>query len=259
MAGNFSSKKVARAARTGGGRRRMPGSTSYGWYALLAVIVITGTVLVGFSRHERLDASNPGSTPPLAPSPTRAGDNWYQAYGVYICDKFVPPINNDADPYGIATKNDGVIRIHPFERKYAGNNATLGLFGKAVGMKIDRDTLEIPNDPKKYGAGEKCGDKDGELVVKEWENAKDDATGKIVESNPKNLRLRDGGAITIAFMPNGEKNIPLPPSAGTIDQVKAADQAAAAATGPAESEVPVETPSVDGATTTVPVETTVTP
>lgn len=255
MPGNFSSKKVARAARTGGGRRRVPGSTSYGWYALLAVIVLVGTGLVYVSRADRLDASNPGSTPPLAPSPTRSGDFWYEAYGIYICDKFVPNIDNQADPYGIATKNDGVIHIHPYERKYAGNNATLGLFGKAVGMKIDRDSLEIPNDPKKYGSSEKCGDKPGELVLKEWENAKDESSGKIIESNPKNLKLRNNAAVTIAFVPEGERNIPMPPSAANLEQVAAAAQAALQG---GTNTTDTTAPAGETTTTVAPTETTTT-
>lgn len=230
MAGSPLNKKVTRVARTGGSRRRNFNSTSYGYYALLTAIVLLGSSLVAFSRHERLDANNPGTTPPLAPTPDRPGDQWFEAYGVYICDKFVPNFNDETDSTGITTKNDGVIHIHPFEKKFAGRNAKVELFAEAVEMKIEQDHIQVPGDAKVYKTGtEKCGDKDAELVVKEWTNAKDDTTGKIVKGNPKNLLLKNNAAVTFAFVPKGETNIQLPPSAATLDKVAEAEKAAAAA------------------------------
>lgn len=249
MAGNFSSKKVSRVARTGRSRRRNPNSASYGWYGLMAAILILGVFMVGFSRAERLDAKNPGSTPPLAPSETRQGDYWYEAYGVYICDKFIPNIDNSNDPYGIATQNDGIIHIHPYQRDYAGRNANLGLFGKVVDLKFEDETLQVPGDSKVYKAGEKCGDQEGELVIKEWKDAKNNDTGKKIEGDPKRVLLKDNAAVTFAFVPKGTKieDIQLPPSAGTIDQVKAAqaaaaEQAAQTQTPTPPTDTPVVTP-----------------
>lgn len=228
MVGSPSNKKVARAARTGGGRRRDP--NSYSWYALMVVIVIVGTILVVVSRNDRLSTTNYGSTAPLAPSPTRTGDHWVEAFGMYVCDKFVPNINSSNDPYGIATQNDGVIHIHPYERKYAGHNATLGLFAKAMTMKLERDQFSVPGD-KTYAPGTKCGDQDGELVVKEWSKASDGSTGKVVRSNPKNLLLKNDAALVLAWVPKGKTDIPLPPSAADLPKIAAADEAAAQGSG----------------------------
>lgn len=174
-----------------------------------------------------------------------------------MCDKFAPNIDTQNDPYGITTQNDGIIHIHPYEKKYAGTNADLGLFAKAVDMKLDRDSVQLPGDGQtKFGPGTKCGDKEGELVVKEWTNAKDDTTGRIVQADPREIRLKDNAAITIAFVPKGEQNIPRPPTADTLDQVKAADQAAAAAAAAATT---TTTPAAaDSTATTAPGQTTTT-
>jgi len=247
MAGSFSSRKVARAARTGGGRRRDTNS-SLGWYAALVVIAILGTLLVVVSRNDRLSTTNYGSTAPLAPSPTRTGDYWVESYGLYICDKYVANIDDSNDPYGITTKNDGVIHIHPYQRKYAGHNAKLGLFSKVVGLDLKRDAVTVPKD-KTYGPGAKCGDQEGELVVKEWTKAADDSTGKIVKVNPSDLLLKDGAAVTIAFVPKGKTDIPLPPSAPNLPAIGAVDKAAATgSTGTTgTSAVPLSTPSTTAA------------
>src|SRR4051812_25623960 len=104
MVGTSSNRKVARAARTAGGRRRNA-NTPVGWYTLIATIVILGVSLIWFSRDQRMSSTDPGSTPPLAPavaasgSLERPGDNWFEAYGVYLCDKFAPNIDNSNNPY----------------------------------------------------------------------------------------------------------------------------------------------------------------
>jgi hypothetical protein len=239
MVGTSGNRKVARAARTSSGRRRSA-STPIGYYTTLIIIALLGTALVYVSREDRLDASNPGSTPPLAPvvdaegNLTREGDNWFEAYGIYICDKFVPAIDNANNPYGVSTQKDGVIRISPFEKKYAGHNATLNLFARTVDLEISRTSVKLPNEDKVWKSGEKCGDKNGKFVVKEWSDAKDNATGKEVKSDPKRLLLKDRAAVTIAYIPEDMKweDIPLPESAPTLDDVAA--KAVAEATAPAE-------------------------
>lgn len=222
MVGTPSSRKVARAARTSSGRRRNA-SAPVGWYTTIAIIVIGGIALVTFSRQERLDATNPGSTPPLAPSVNRAGDNWLEAYGVYVCDKFLPNINSTNNPYGISTNNDGVIHISPFEKKYAGHNATVGRFGKAVDLEVTRTSVQMPGDPKTYKSGEKCGDKDGKFVVKEWTDAKNNDTGTEVKSDPARLLLKDKAAVVFAYVPHdmNVKDIPLPESASKLEAIAA--------------------------------------
>ena len=49
-----SNKKVLRAASTGGGRTSR-GSTPWGWYSVVAVAVVLGTVGIVFSRQQTQD------------------------------------------------------------------------------------------------------------------------------------------------------------------------------------------------------------
>jgi hypothetical protein len=260
MVGTSGNRKVARAARTSSGRRRSA-SAPIGYYSTLVIIAILGSALVFFSRQERLDASNPGSTPPLAPAVKsdgtleRAGDNWFEAFGVYICDKYVPNIDSANNPYGINTQNDGIIHISPFEKRYAGHNATLGLFAKAVDFKVDRTSFKLPTEEKTWKSGEKCGDKNGKFVVKEWTSGKDNATGKEVKSDPARLLLKDGAAIAVAYIPDDMKweDIPLPDSAAKLEEVKAKAQAEAAAPEEGASDAPADPTATTAPAATPPV------
>ncbi len=259
MAGSFSSKKVARAARTGGGRRRNA-NANLGYYSILVAITLVFGTLVVVSRNDRLQVSTPNKTPPLEATSTRAGDRWYESYGIYVCDKFLPNVNTDDDPFGFPTKNDGIIYIHPYEKKYAGKNATLGLFAEGVGIKLTHTSINVPGEPIEYKNGSsKCGDKAGKLVLKEWTKASDAGSGTIITSDPRKVRLKDGAAVTIAFVPEGETNIPIPPSAANLDSAKAADEAALAAQQQqaqtqTQTEVPAtsSTPSTEAPTSTTP-------
>ena len=123
-----SSKKVARAAVTGGGSTKR-GARPWGWYTAMGLVAVLGMAGVVSSRAERQTALNPiKAEKPRPPEPSRrfAGDHWHAAYGVYLCDRWLPAIRSDRDPQGIHTHNDGVIHIHPFNRQAAGRRATLG-------------------------------------------------------------------------------------------------------------------------------------
>ena len=207
-----------------GGGRRKTSNTSYGWYSALIVICLIGTGFVYFSRADHLDATSPGSTPPLAPSETRAGDRWFESIGFYTCDKFAPNLKPDNDPYGITTADNGVILIAPNAKKYAGRNATVGLFARGANVELDRESFKLPGDETKYGPGTKCGDKDAKLLVREWEKAAEPGKSEKKEGNPASLLLKDRAAVTIGWVPTDydEDNLPIPPSAATLDQVAAA-------------------------------------
>src|ERR1700676_4383907 len=106
-----SSKKVARAAGTSGGRTSR-GRTPWLYYLILAAVVILGSAMVYTSRHHRLQVIPAGgtATPPLV------GTTWNVGYGVYECTssdkgKFLPPITDRNNPHGIFTPTDGVIQV----------------------------------------------------------------------------------------------------------------------------------------------------
>jgi hypothetical protein len=225
-----STKKVARVARTGGGRTAR-GRGSLLWPSMLTLAVIVGTVLIFYSRAE-----NQTSIDNIPPQP---GDHWHTAYGFFICDHFLPPIADQSDPLGIHTHGEGVVHIHPAAAAASGAKATFGVFMDAVGGKVSRSEIKVPGQ-KTWKNGMKCGSKEGRVEARAWSEQRASATGRPVREDPADYRMHDRDQLVIAFVPEGTA-IPRPPSAPNLDQL---------------SDVPSS--SAPGATTTVPGATTTT-
>lgn len=207
-----SNKKVSRAASTGGGRTAR-GSRPWGWYGAMTMVVVLGSLLVLTSRNERQAASNPlKSEKPRPPAPGKnfPGDHWHVAYGIYICDQFVPAIQSDRNPNGIHTHNDGVIHLEPLTRAVSGRNATFGVFADTVGLEVSSDSIQVPGGTR-YEDGDTCEgqDEEGELRVL--------LNGNERTGDPKKIRLRDRDLVVLAFAPPGADIPEEPPSASQLD------------------------------------------
>jgi hypothetical protein len=200
-----SSKKVARAAGTGGGRTHR-GRTPWTYFSVLALVVVLGILITWTSRDRRLSQiNNRGDTPPTV------GTVWNMGYGVYECGKFAPAITHARNPQGITTGNgDGIIHIHPTTKAAAGKNATLGKFASAAGMKLNAATLQVPGG-KLWLDGDSCQGKPGHVYTKVFAFA-GDKVGTLQNVDPRNVPLSDQSLVTIAFVPESAKNsIPPPP------------------------------------------------
>jgi len=229
-----SSKKVARAASTGGGRTAR-GARPIVWYAAIAVVVLLGVSGIVFSRAERREELAAGAD---GSAPVANVDHWHAAFGIYLCDSFAPKITNERDPKGIHTHADGIIHIHPFVRSAAGRNATLEVFMDAIDMTLNDDELEIPGG-KSYKSGEtKCGDETGIVQVK--------VNDEVITENVESVRLNDQDRITIAFAPK-DAELPEPPSAGDLARLNPETEQIE----PAPTETAPPAAEGEGATTTV--------
>jgi hypothetical protein len=253
-----SAKKVARAARAGGrssaGRQRnllFPG--------VIGAIVLLGSALVWYAADDRKGDT---SIPPVV-----GEDHWHAAYGIYICGEWQPDIPEFENTTGIHTHGDGVIHIHPFSQSGAGENATLGTFLEDTDVKLSDDQLtigknELPDGAKTWKEGEdQCDGKDAELVVAQWEDVSDEnAKPALLTSGLKDIRFRgDGEGYTIAFMPEGDTDIPKPPTAANLAELGAVDAGAQA--GSTTTTAPgglTTTTAGAGGTTTTAGETTTT-
>lgn len=199
-----SNKKVARAAGTGGGRTA-GGRIAWGYYGVIAVVVVLGIVGTVVSRNRYQNSlSSPASTPPAI------GTTWNEGYAVDICGKIQPNITVTADPDGIRTQKDGIIHIDPRTKAVAGSNATLGAFASAVGMKLNAGELQLPGGTL-HRSGDECGDKKARVYVKQFPFV-GATSGQIQTTDPRNVKLANGALVTIAFVANGSTaSIPAPP------------------------------------------------
>ncbi len=217
-----SSKKVARAAGTGGGRTAR-GRTPWMYYGAIVAVILLGTAGVVTSRNHRLAAiSATGAT-----APPRVGqDHWHVAYSVDECGKFQSPITNQTDPTGIHTHGDSVIHIHPYVDSVAGKNATLGKFTSATHMTLNSGEIKMPGG-KDYRDGDSCEGKPGRVQVQVFANTTD-KVGTLWGGDPRDVPLKDGQMLTIAFLPKGA-TIP-PPTAFAINSLLHLNDVAASTT-----------------------------
>jgi hypothetical protein len=253
-----SSKKVARAASTGGGRTSR-GRTPWGFYLTIAALVVLGIGGVYSSRSHRLQKiSAAGKSPPIANK-----DHWHVAYGIYVCDSadkghFLPPIPTQTDPQGIHTHGDGVMHVHPYLDASAGKNATVGKFSSAVGMTLNSGELKVPSfaatngnpaySSHDYRDGDSCGGKPGRVQVQIFSSPAD-TEGHLWTGDPRNVPLKNNELVTIAFVPKGLK-IPAPPATAIYNLEHLNDVQPTPAT---------PTPSTPTPSTVAPASTTVPP
>lgn len=198
-----SAKKVAKAARAGGSgsgvRQRnllFPG--------LIGVVVILGLALIAFARSDY--QSKVFDVEPLV-----GETHWHAAFGVYICDEFIPVNDQFDSQLGIHSHGDEVLHIHPTSRNASGENAQLGVyFDESPLIDVSNDEITVADQTWKEGE-DTCNGEDAEVIGGQWLDATEGGDPAIIESGFKDLRFRDDGeAYVVAFVPRGEREIPLP-------------------------------------------------
>jgi hypothetical protein len=244
-----SSKKVARAASTGGGRTSR-GRTPWVWYSVMSLVVLLGVLGVYTSRSDLSQAA--------ADPPSIGKDHWHAAYGINLCGKWHAGLNDtQGDRYGIHSHADGLIHIHPTSANSAGKKARLGVFLTEVGVKLTATSIDMP-DADKLDNGDKCGAKKGEVKVGVWETPDDD-TVEIIKGDPNDLRLKQAQVITIGFFPEGAKP-EKPASAGQVHKPSdLPSDLGTPATAPPGSTQEGATTTAPGAATTAPGAATTAP
>jgi hypothetical protein len=223
-----SSKKVARAAKTGG---RAGSGRNFGWPLLVGSVVVVGVLLIVLSRGGNADAVAP-----------KLGDHWHAAYGIYDCDHFIPNLQDiKQDTTGLHTHGDGLMHMHPFGTTYTGHGANIGNWGDTTGLEVSDKSIKAAGIDEKNG--DKCNGKAGTLKLKVW-TSPDDKTGHLIDKDYADYAPQEFTMWVLAFVPDGA-DIPKPPQA-TIDNLQApADVAGASST------VPVAPPSTEpGASST---------
>lgn len=172
--------------------------------------------------------STPDTTLPTDTTPTSVLDTSSSTTTTLVAQPgdvpgvFQPPLGNasNPDPEGIHTHGDGVIHVHPFVGSAAGRNAQLKVFMNTIGVTLDDTTLAF-QDPTtgelltyKEGTTKCAGGKDGIIQIGLWDKVEDAAAGKppnqVVTSNVADVRLKNGHALTVAFLPK-DSRIPIQP------------------------------------------------
>lgn len=208
MAKGSAGKRVARAASTGGSRTRR-GEVPVGFYTSVALIMVIGIFIVGYSRYERL---NPSGTAGASP---RVGQTWHVAFGVYDCNAFLPNLKAQTPTSKLSfyTTGNGLITIAPKSKLDEGSNANLGRFALGYsGLYISDSKITYPGHSNLVN-GSTCGGKPAKLEVETWSSLL--AKGVIYTGNPANLQFTDQELLTVGLAKVGS-SLPKPDSAKAL-------------------------------------------
>jgi hypothetical protein len=212
--GKASTKK--RVQRAGGARKMaMRGKRRpYGFYALIGVMLVAGIGGIALSRGGNAGAN--GESPGLS-------DHWHTAYAVDYCGTLQPNMPQPATLIGLHTHTDGLIHVEPYVTGSVldrGANATLARFAEGEpGFKLSSTEVQVPGG-KLMKNGDQCDGKPGVLTIRQWPDATADAHKDY--TNPKDVKITDGGAITVAFVPAGS-DVPKPTTIGNLSNPNAGE------------------------------------
>ena len=219
MAKTSSSKKVAQVARAGSGKGRIRERPKLGFPLAIFVILVIGSLSVFLARSDRVESST-AAEPPVANK-----DHWHIAYGIYVCDHFLPALTDKDptnDPNGIHTHGDGIIHTHPFNAASGGKNARLKIWADQVGITFGSSSVTTP-DGTVFDSNYKCGDKPAKVYVYKWPDALDpQSVAEVYDKDFGRIRLNpDRSAITIAVVPEGTdpSTVPRPDSINALNNL----------------------------------------
>lgn len=216
MARSSSARKISRLAAKGKGRTiRVRGGSVFPTTVL--VVCLLGVVLVAYARQTAV----PVDVTDVAPS------RYATAFGVFVCDEFVPLPSGPEDPAqldvdaAIRVDAEGVLTWKP--QVLAGERrARLGTIFETLGMTVTDDSLTLPAisgvDSPITEASTTCDGREATLSVSVWDDAVASAQGKVSIASLGGVRLTgDGMAITLAFTAAGTE-VPQPPTTGELFQ-----------------------------------------
>lgn len=263
-----SAKKVAKLAQRGKGKKvRFQGGTLFP--AVVLGVVVLGLLTIVYARQSRPD---PGSFPP------QVGDHWHAAYGIYVCDGWLPKIvgaqeeqvtdslgnrslvNETFARTGIHSHDDGVIHYHPYSSASIGSRARLGIYHDVYGIELSEDRLELPEEQggEVYDVDDfTCNGEDVEIKVVAWDSYTDTGPGNVYITGLNDVRItNDGMVFVVAVVPVGT-DVSMPPWAPELPELGAVDQGNVPTTtiAPADTTATTEDSSTD---TTAPADDTVT-
>ena len=175
---------------------------SLGFSIFIIAIVVLGVAGIALSRSGGGDSSTKRPT---------GNDHWHTAYAVNICGTVMPNLTQPERLIGLHTHNDGLIHVEPYVTGSIldqGDNANLARFVEGEpGFKLTSTEIQVPSG-KLMKNGDLCDGKDpGKLTIRQWLNVASDDFKDY--TNPKDVKITDGGAITMAFLPSGA-DIPKP-------------------------------------------------
>jgi hypothetical protein len=275
VATSSSARKVAKLESRGKGKKvRFSSGTTFP--AIVTATVLAMVALVAYAKIS-LPSEETG-----APQP---GDAWSIAYGIKVCDEWLPnltgsaaELDKDASTGDLTavvsgTDRDGIIHYHAQTGGNTGGRAKLGVFLDVYDIKLTDTKLslpasQMPEEPRSWDIkdddvfkGTSCEGEEAVLKVRVWN---DYTSGEFFDNvtDFRNLRFKNNGMVfAIAVVPR-DAEIAKPDSAAKLAElgvIGAGNTATTTTVSGDSTATTVTATTVSGATTTVASATTTAP
>jgi hypothetical protein len=200
---------MGKASRKKGPVKAKARKNSLGFGIAIAAIVVLGVAGIALSRSGG-GSGSAGEHPGLT-------DHWHAAYVIDICGTNQPKLTQPTTLIGLHTHNDGLIHVEPYVTGSVldrGSNATLARFAEGEpGFKLTSTEVQVPGGHLMKN-GDACDGKDpGKVTIRQWPSATSEEFKDYTD--PKQVKIIDGSAITVAFVPPGSA-IGKPESIGNL-------------------------------------------
>lgn len=232
MAPSSSARKVAKLASRGKGKKvRFTSGTTFP-----AIVVATVLAMVALVSYAKI------SQPSVESGAPQPGDEWSIAYGIKVCDEWLPNFSGtaaeleedastgDLNAVATGTDSDGIIHYHPQISGNTGGRARLGVFLDVYDITLSDTKLalpesQMPEEPRSWDInaddvfkGTPCEGDEAVLKVRVWN---DYTSGEFFDNvtDFRNLRFRNNGMIfAIAVVPR-DAEIAKPDSAAKLSEL----------------------------------------
>jgi hypothetical protein len=175
----------------------MNGTWTRRWAAVAAALA-TLVTLAACGSDESSEPERTGAS-----RGAEVGEHWHAAFGLQRCGRLLPPLADAVpDESGLHSHQDGLIHIHPFTERYAGDGANLGAFFATVGLEVDgTSSITLPSGEKLEPRAGCAGDPaEIRLVV----------DNEAVPGDPNDYVPLDGEIIHLVFDTPSAPTLPLP-------------------------------------------------
>lgn len=254
MAPSSSAKKVAKLASRGKGKKvRFSSGTTFP--TVVGAVLIAMIALITYAK-----VSLPGDET----GPPQPDDLWSMAYGIRVCDTFLPHIEGtsleltmdastgDENAVLSGSDGDGIIHYHPQIGGNTGRKARLGVFLDIYDIELSTDKLTVPEalvgegEPNSWDvddddvfAGTPCEGEKADITLRVWS---DYTTGAFEDkvTDFRNQRFtRSGMIFVIAVVPeDDDPDIPKPAHFCELEDLGVVGSGDACRTGGADTTVP---------------------
>lgn len=211
-------RQVATSAATGMGVIALLCAAYFAWPTAGVPTTTAGPAdsAAPFDDTVPADAADPTGTDEIQPA---AGtSHWHNAFGISACGVWLDPLMSTIDEYGIHSHQDGLIHIHPWDSRAAGENATMSLFFETMGIEVTDAGITL--DTGEFLDASSCGDEPATMKMVNWQFPEFDPASNTISTTDFGAQrfMNDRAGWALIIGPE-DAEVAIPPTTEMLAQV----------------------------------------